>query len=148
MTKKDGEKQIKRDKIGRFAKGKKGGPGRHKKVKSTGRPFEDFITAYEQLGGVAELQRWAAQNNSNRMAFYQMLMRTIPREMIEKLLMKEQTKDDYPLIQYVRYDPPHCFKRVIQLEEFIKSQGLEIPEEPKKASRTENNARKKMDKKG
>jgi hypothetical protein len=35
-----------------------------------------------------------------------------------------------------------------RLEDFIKSQGLEVPPEPEKGSEAENNVRKKMDKKG
>lgn len=129
MTKKDGEKQIKRNEKGQFAKGKKGGPGRPKKLKGTGRPFEDFITAYETMGGVEELVRWALQNNTNRSQFYSLLMRTIPKETIEKLLLPKM-RTDFPLpIRYVCYDDEIARARVRQLEGFIRENGLEVPPE-------------------
>lgn len=130
MTKTDNKKQVKRDEKGRWAKGTKGraGPGRRKKVKSTGRPFEDFLEAYQEIGGTPALVSWALQNNSNRSQFYNLLMRAVPREMIEKLLMREHVKEDWPRIEYVSIDLERQRARILQLEQFIAEQGINIPE--------------------
>ncbi|MBA7471415.1 hypothetical protein ES707_06721 [subsurface metagenome] len=130
MTKSKEKKQVKRDEKGQFAKGTKmkAGPGRPKKIKSTGRPFEDLILAYEQLGGITELVRWANQNNANKMEFYRLLMRTIPKEVIEKLLMRDHVKEDWPRIEYVSINLERQRLRIQQLEEFIRKQGAVVPE--------------------
>lgn len=117
---------LKRDKKGRFAKGSKPGPGRPKKAKSSspGKPFEDFIQAYEKLGGIEELVRWANQNNSNKMKFYELLLRIIPKDSIERLLAKKKGEDEMNVIVFM---PARAMKRVEQLEAFIKSKGLKVP---------------------
>jgi len=71
---------------------------------------------------------WAKQNNSNRSQFYNLLMRAVPREMIEKLLMREHVKEEWPRIEYVSIDLERQHLRILQLEGFIKKQGLDVPE--------------------
>ncbi|MBA7471400.1 hypothetical protein ES707_06706 [subsurface metagenome] len=122
------EKKVKRDGRGRWAKGKKGGPGRPKKHRGTGKPFHDFLQAFEALGGLEGLIVWARQNNSNRSQFYSLLMRTVPQKVIEQLLMP-QHQDESPLrIEYVSVDLERQRLRIQQLEEFIRKQGAVVPE--------------------
>lgn len=123
-----GKNNIKRNGRGRFAKGKKPGPGRPKKLKGTTRPYEDWIQAYEQLGGIHELVRWAAQNNSNRSQFYSLLLRTIPKESIERLLAPKERAEDVPNIK-IEYVPEWYVERINQLEAFILNNGLKVPEQ-------------------
>lgn len=121
---------IKRNKKGQFAKGKKGGPGRPKKFQGTGKPFHDFMIAFEELGGLEGLIIWAKQNNTNRSQFYSLLMRTVPKEVVEKLLLPKHSAEPPVRIEYV---PAKWHARVKQLERFIVEAGLELPAEATKA---------------
>jgi len=122
------KKKVYRNVKGQFMKGRKGGPGRPKKIKGTGKPMEQFIAVYNDIGGAEELKRWALQNNSNQAAFYSMLFRTVPRDVAADLLLPKHTEEKQPVrIEYVSM---HLQERVEQLEAFILVSGLEVPEVP------------------
>lgn len=124
------KKKVKRSKDGQFAKGAKPGPGRPKKIKGTGKPMEDFIAIYQGIGGLEEFKRWAVQNNSNQAAFYQMLFRTVPKEVAADLLLPKHVPSEGPLqIQYVNVE---LKARIDQLEAFIVGHSLEVPEQVKR----------------
>jgi len=122
------KKKVIRDAKGQFKRKSKGGPGRPKKIKGTGKPMEQFIAVYNDMGGAEELMRWAKQNNSNQQAFYAMLFRTVPRDIAADLLLPKHTEEKQPVrIEYVSM---HLQERVEQLEAFILESGLEVPKVP------------------
>lgn len=123
------KKKVKRNKKGQFAKGAKGGPGRPKKIRGTGRPFEDMVAAYGLIGGVEAMVAWACQNNTNRGLFYSLLMRTVPKEVVEKLLLPKHSEESTVKIEYV---PIFYQQRIEQLERFIIEAGLELPPRPER----------------
>jgi len=130
MKRQGNEIQVKRTKTGQFAKGTpmKAGPGRPKKIKGTGRPFEDLVLVYEKLGGIAGMVQWAAQNNSNRVEFYKMLIRSVPKELIDRLFKtSEEEQDRKPGIQFIMYDAQIALARVEQLESLLKEHKIALP---------------------
>lgn len=124
------KKATGRDAKGRFTKGKKGGPGRPKKITGTGKPMEDFIEVYNLIGGLEEFKRWALQNNTNQLRFYEMLFRTVPKDVAADLLLPKHSEAKAPL--KIEYVPIFLQQRVDQLERFIVKAGLELPAEPER----------------
>ncbi len=122
------KKRKLRDNKGQFKKGHKGGPGRSKKAVGTGRPFEDMVAVFGLIGGIETMTKWAKQNNTNMGMFYSLLMRTVPKEVVEKLLLPKHQESTHLTIEYV---PVRCQQRVDQLERFIAENGLNVPARPK-----------------
>jgi len=68
-----------------FKKGDPGGPGRPNGSKSKFSCIkEQFLAAYEHIGGLASLITWANQPK-NKTEFYKMLTKLFPKEIIGEL---------------------------------------------------------------
>ncbi len=79
-----------RDKKGRYVKGHKGGPGRHKgeprdiickdgKKRSVEMLITDLLATYKTLGGEKFLKKWAASSNRNLARFIEILFKFAPQ---------------------------------------------------------------------
>jgi len=79
MSESDKKTENKRKADGRFVEGNKESPGRPKGSKNKFTELKEaFLEAFEELGGVDGLVKWARKNNKCQGEFYKMVAKMLP----------------------------------------------------------------------
>ncbi len=84
---------VKRSSDGKFLKGQSGNPdGVPKGLKQRGTEIkESFFDAFEKTGGIKSLIAWIKKSDANRQAFYNFMIKVLPKEIEASITEKGGT---------------------------------------------------------